>query len=131
MIDLTKRYRTKRGEKVIIDDQGLLGGKVDVSGAIQYPQQLGADIWHADGKSHFMGESRDLVEDIGGLQTYIWVNVYMRDESRMEIDAHLTRELADELCAPGRIACIRSAVVGGHGTGLTAKDFTYSFETEG
>lgn len=128
MIDIKKRYRTVRGERVILDTADI--EQDIVSGTIQYPVPRGPDEWHLDGRSYFIGQKQDLVEDIGGLQSYIWVNVYLRDGDRMEIDAHLSRELADELCAPGRVACIKTAMVGGYGHGLTAKDFTYSIETE-
>lgn len=106
MIDISKPVKTRDGQPVtiLIDKargQYPLIGYVGESDIVRF--------WTADGKYYENGqESRfDLVQS-----NVFWVNIYPTSMFGLA-DIHASREKADSVAAPGRIACVRVEFVEG------------------
>ena len=112
MIDLSKQYRTRGGQSVV-----LLGRTRDkfwpIVGAVNFDERWVPISWSEDGEEGD-DDCLDLVE--APRKHTAWQNVYVRNCTLSTGCAlHSSKEDADKYAAPSRIACIKIEFEEGEG----------------
>lgn len=112
-IDINKKYRTRSGLEVrIYATDGC--GKTPVHGAVLEKGEWKFAAWSIDGKYPFPCANYDLIEVKPRIKRTVWVNVYADRNSSL----FKTKEQADKLCQPDRLACVKVEIDCEEGEGL-------------
>lgn len=119
MIDRNKTYRTRDGREVRIYATDA-GGSYPVHGAYQTNDGMWKTCsWTSNGvyANQLMRSGFDLIEHKPRIKRAYWINVYP-EEFRGRDYAHPSKQLADNHCNLGRVACVAVEIDCEEGEGL-------------
>jgi len=112
MIELGKQYRTKDGCEVRIYALDA-GGQTPVHGAIKRNGLWIVTSWTKEGRWSISNPENNLIEVKPRIQREVWVNVYPQCAN-----LHGSKNEANSVYAPHRIACVKVVIDCEEGEGL-------------